>query len=397
MRRCKRPKFESLRRKGLAVVKRPNSFVSTSTSACCIIADRAHATKRFPRLTWILALTVGLSAFAPCHYAASVHEGEKSVQQEIAARLVAVVVSGTTLTPADETKSTAALPASLGQAEYLLETAALAMLPEVTTKVNARGTIESRVRQAASFGAPPPPHKTTETSTGQSLVRSGCLRIPQEVATLLLIRVLQRSQYADVGKQLIPAATHAIRKAEDRLATSDLVVMESKSERAELVENALWYVALFESVGPLRQLGRSEEARRALKLAERLHAAIERSFWVAENRLYASAVVTTPSLQAIGRSPDLRPQLVAIALLPSNSSLRGLFSEIWEAHADLPSSATTPRQLELLAWFAIAAHTAGESAAWEEILVRIAASPIEEAVRQCPALAWLIARACFPT
>ncbi|RMH25105.1 MAG: hypothetical protein D6691_10340 [Candidatus Hydrogenedentota bacterium] len=360
-------------------------------------ADRARAMKRFPHLAWILAFTMWLSAFAPCHYAASVHEGEKSVQQEIAARLLAVLVSGTTLTPADETKTSAPFPASRGQAEYLLETAALAMLPEVATKVNARGTIESRVRQAASFGAPPPPHKTTETSTGQSLVRSGCLKIPQEVATLLLLRVLQRSQHTDVGKQLIPAATHAIRKAEDRLATSDLVVMESKSEWAELVENALWYVALFESVGSLRQLGRSEEARRALKLAERLHAAIERNFWVSESRHYASVVVTTPSLQAIGRSPDLRPQLVAIALLPSNSSLRGLFSEIWEAHADLPSSATTPRQLELLAWFAVAAHAAGESSAWEEILVRIAASPIEEAVRQCPALAWLIARACFPT
>jgi hypothetical protein len=353
--------------------------------------------KHLSRLVWIVALMLWPLGFVLPSDAASLPKDENRVQQEIVARLLKVLVSETDSSVTNEKKSSAALLASRGPAEHLLEAAALAMLPLQNANENPRKAIESRLRHAANSGTPLTTHNITETSARVDSLRRGCLQISPQVATLLLLRALQRSQHVDLAKELAPAATNAIRKAEDRLAASDFILSESASNQAEFVENAVWYTALFESVGPLRQLGQIEEARRALKLAERLHAAIERNFWVSEGRYYTSAVVTTPSLHMRGRSPELRPQLVAIALLPSNSSLRELFSEIWEAHGDLPSSATTPRQLELLAWLALAAHAAGESVAWAEILARIAGSSIEEAVSQCPALAWLIARACFPT
>lgn len=122
-------------------------------------------------------------------------------------------------------------------------------------------------------------------------------------------------------------------------------------------------------------------------LAEQTHAGIEKTFWLTDRGHYAWALDEAGKLETRAEQwyPDVMAQLMAVAWLPPNSSLRELFASIWDARGELPEIPASGRDMEILCWFGMAAWSAGDATALRTVRERMAAFDLDGTALDSPA------------
>ncbi len=203
-----------------------------------------------------------------------------------------------------------------------------------------------------------------------------------EHARFLRLLGVTRGQLA---RRLAPVAVQkaecAVREILGWQDSDGLVWCDERRSRKLLLENLEALLALRAAAGFLRSQQSVTLAREGQAAADRLHEAIETKLWQGELGRYAWAVESSGTLETRAERwyPDMVSQLAAVAFLPPHSGLRQLFDDLLGGLDLEKINVARPQDVEVAAWYALAARNAGAGALYKKL---------KEVLQQVPASTW---------
>lgn len=182
---------------------------------------------------------------------------------------------------------------------------------------------------------------------------------------------------AGMKSELNLYAQDALQTLEGWRDTDGLWWSDLARQRKGLLENIEVYLAFRSGAVFFRKCAENDYSRRCQHHAEVLHGAIENLLWVNDHGRYAWQKDTSGTLHtALERwAPDVKSELAAVGYLPTNSSLRALFDELLAAAENRSWDLNLPKDVEALAYYALAAREAGSGEKYREFKQLLAQIP----------------------
>jgi hypothetical protein len=170
-----------------------------------------------------------------------------------------------------------------------------------------------------------------------------------------------------------------------------LVWSDAARTHKHLLDNIEAWLALRSAATILRDAGSKGAAASARSRADQLYEAIETKLWCATAGRYAWDIESSGTLQTRAErwDPDMVSQLAAVAFLPPNTSLRALYADLLAGLGSEDSRLAWPRDVELVAWFALAARNAGAGESWGRFMKRLDDIP-QSLCESIPLDVWLV-------